>query len=111
ADDARRALDLADAGHDPGARRLVAVQPVRSERTELEERRARVEQQVDPLADGQLAPLAVPRDGLVVAARATLRHGRRSRAELLDEDGHALDVRPFVLAVRVETGAQDRHAA
>ena len=62
-----------DAGDDAGARRLVVVQAVRGERAQLEEGRAGVEQEVDALADRQLAALAVPGDRPVVAARAALR--------------------------------------
>ena len=54
-DDALGAADHADAGHDAGARRVAVVQPVRGQGAQLEERRARVEQPVDALADGQLA--------------------------------------------------------
>ena len=71
-DDDARALDRADAGDDAGARGLVVVQAVRGERAQLEERRAGIEQAVDPLADGQLAALAVAGDRAVVAAGAAL---------------------------------------
>ena len=72
-DDAGRALDPADAGDDPGARRVVVVQAGRGERAQLQEGRARVEQALDPLADGQLAALAVALDRAVVAAGAAVR--------------------------------------
>ena len=54
-DDALAALDRADAGDDPGGGRLAVVAVPGGERAELEERRARVEQPLDPLARGQLA--------------------------------------------------------
>ncbi len=75
-DDAGRALDPADPGDDPGARGLVVVHPAGGQRAQLEERRAGVEEPVDPLADGQLAPLTVAGDRLVVAAGAASGYGR-----------------------------------
>src|SRR5262249_29454983 len=110
-DHAGRALDSADACDDAGARRLVVVQAVRGERAQLEEGRTRVEQEVDALAHWQLAALSMPRDRLVVTARSALRLGRRPAPELPDEGGHPLAIRDLVGAVRVEPGAQDRHAA
>ena len=53
--------DPPDPGDDPRGRGLAAVEPVRGERRQLEERRRRVEQRVDPVARQQLAPLDVPR--------------------------------------------------
>ena len=54
-DDAAAALDHADAGHDPGRWRLAVVELPGGERVQLEERRARVDEQVDPLARCELA--------------------------------------------------------
>ena len=70
-DDALPAGDPADAGDDPGGRRLAVVEAVRGQRRELEERAARVEQRVDPLAGQQLAAVDVPLRG-----RAHRRPGR-----------------------------------
>ena len=75
-DDAGRALDPADPGDDPGAGRVVVVQAGRGERAQLEEGRAGVEQAVDPLADRELAALAVAGDRAVVAAGAAAGDGR-----------------------------------
>ena len=97
----------------PGARRLAVVQAVRGERAQLQEGAAGVEQPVDPLADGQLAALAVAGDGLLVAAGAARRRppswrraGRRRapaiaswlarvsgarRVKTAPEDGHGPD--------------------
>jgi hypothetical protein len=44
----------------------------------------------------------MPGDGLVVTARAALRDGRGSGAELADECRHAIEIRPLVGAVRIE---------
>jgi hypothetical protein len=49
------ALHDADAGDDAGARRVAAVEAVRGERRQFEERRPRVEDRVDALARQQLA--------------------------------------------------------
>ena len=61
-DHAFGAADLADAGDHARARRIAVVHAVGGERAQLEERRARVEQPVDALADGQLAALPMPGD-------------------------------------------------
>ena len=47
----------------------------------------RVDEEVDALAGGELAPRPVPLDGGLAAAGSDL---RGPRAELLDERGHAL---------------------
>ena len=54
-DDALLALDDADAGDDPGRRSGAVVQLPGGERVQLEQRRAGVDQPVDPLAGRQLA--------------------------------------------------------
>ena len=108
-DDAGRALDPADAGDDPGARRLVVVQAVRGERAQLEERRARVEEAVDPLADRQLAALAVAGDRAVVAAGAAARDGRLARAQVGDEGRHRVVVGARLGGGGIEPAAQDGH--
>ena len=63
-DHAVAAGDLADAGDDAGARHLAPVHVVGGQRGDLEERRAGVEQVVDPVAGQQLAPRDVPLAGL-----------------------------------------------
>ena len=78
-DHAFAARDAADAGDDPGRRHLVAVEPVRRELAELQERRARIEQPLQPLARQQLAPRHVLRPRRRVAA---LDHPRHLRAEV-----------------------------
>ena len=80
-DHAGRPLDPADPGDDPRARRLVVVHAPGGERAQLEEGRPRVEESVDPLADRELAALAVPGDRRLVAAGAASRDRRlRSRS-------------------------------
>ena len=74
--------DAADAGDDAGGRRLVVVQVPGGERRQLEERRARVEQLVDPLAHRQLALGAMP---LEVLRAAALARRRRPLAQLGDQ--------------------------
>ncbi len=108
-DDAGRALDPADPGHDPGARRLVVVHPAGGQRAQLEERGARVEEAVDPLADRQLAPFPVALDRRVVPAGASARDPLLARPEVGDQGRHRLDVRARVRAGGVEPAAEDGH--
>ena len=68
--------------------------PVRGQRRELEERAARVEQRVDPLAGQQLAAVDVPRAGALTAALGDL-------AELLGEIGDERGMRRGVAGGRV----------
>ena len=58
-DDAAAALDHPDPGHDPGRRRLAVVDLPGGERVQLEECRARVDEQVDALPRGELAARAM----------------------------------------------------
>ncbi len=67
-DHALAALDDADPGHDPGARRVAVVHLPGGERVQLEEGGAGVDEPVDPLAGGQLAARAVPLRRLLAAA-------------------------------------------
>ena len=73
-DDAGRALHAADAGDDPGARGVVVVQAVGGQRAQLEERRARVEESVDALADRAACRA---RGGARSSGRRRRRRGRR----------------------------------
>ena len=81
-DHALAALDHADAGDDARARSLSVVDLPCCERVQLEERRARVDQAVDPLAREQLAALAVTVDRSLAAAGGDL---RGAFAKLFDE--------------------------
>ena len=108
-DDARRPLDRPDPGDDPGARGVAVVQPGRGERAQLEERRAGVEQPVDPLPDGQLAALAMAGDRPVVAAGAAFGDGGLAGAQVGDERGHRIVVGARLGARRVEAAPQDGH--
>jgi hypothetical protein len=109
-DDAGRVLDSGDAGDDPRPGCVVVVQAVRRQRTELQERRTRIDQPVDPLADGQLASLAVSRDRPVVTGRTTPCDGRLPGPELLDQSRHRGAVRARLRGVRVQAAAQYGHA-
>src|SRR5205823_7430626 len=86
-DHALAALDDADAGDDPGARRGPVVEIPRGERGELEECASRVDEPVDPLARRQLPARPVPLDGPLAAAACDL---RSPLAQLRDETLHAL---------------------
>ncbi len=74
------AADHADAGDEQRLRRLAVVVPVGRERHQLEERGAAVEQQVDPLADGQLVLLGEPVERALGALVARLSSVSRSSA-------------------------------
>jgi len=67
-DHALDAVDQADARDDARRRRLVVVHPVGGESAELEERRAGVEEQLDPLAGGELAELVLARHAAAAGA-------------------------------------------
>jgi hypothetical protein len=84
-DRALAALDDADPRHDACARRLAVVGLPRGEGVQLEERRAGVDEPVDPLAREQLAAGAVPLDRALAAACGDL---RRAVAQLGDERLH-----------------------
>ena len=62
-DHALPAPDPADPGDDAGAGYRAVVHAVRGQRAQLQERRARVQQPVDPVAHEQLAPAQVPAAG------------------------------------------------
>jgi hypothetical protein len=106
-DHALAPLDDADSRHDPGRGRGAVVDVPGRERVQLEERRVRVEQPVDPLPGRQLAPRAMPLERFLAAAA---RDRRRPLAQLGHERRHSLTavleaVRPF------ELGGQDGHGA
>ena len=90
----------------PAAGRLAVVEPVRGQRRELEERAARVEQGVDPLAGQQLAAVDVPLAGALTPAEG-------HALQLVGEVGGQLGVRGGVAggasasadAARGSTGA------
>src|SRR5204863_2600826 len=87
-DDDGRALDRANAGDDPCGRRVVVVEAVCRERTQLEEWASGVQQPVDPLADGKLAALSMAGDRSVVAARSTPGDGRLAAAQIAARGRH-----------------------
>ena len=81
-DHALAALDDADPGHDPGARRLPVVDLPRGERVQLQERRPRIDEPVDPLAREQLPARAMALDRPLAAAGGDQ---RRAGPQLLDQ--------------------------
>ena len=103
-DDALLPLDDADAGDDPGRGRARRTVP-RGERVQLEQRGARVDQPVDPLAGGQLAARTVPLDRLLAAAAGD---ERRPLAQLRDQRLHPLGAARERL-VALELGGEQRH--
>ena len=93
----------------PAPGRIVVVQAGRGERAQLEERRARVEEALDPLADRELAALAMALDRALVAAGAAARDGRLARPKVGDERGHRVVVGARLGGGGVEPAAQDGH--
>ncbi len=84
-DDALSPLDDADPGDDPRRRRVAVVQLPGREGVQLEERRARVDEPVDPLAGGELPARAVALDRLLATAGCD---EGRALAKLRDERLH-----------------------
>ena len=108
-DDAGGPFDAADAGDDPGGWRVVVVQAGPRERAQFEERRARVQESLDPFADGELAPLPMACDRALVAARTTSRNGRLARPEVGHQRGQCIVIGPRLGGGGVEPAAQDGH--
>ena len=108
-DHALDALDPADAGHDPGPRRVAVVQAVGGVGTQLEEGAAGIDQAVDAVADGQLAALAVAVDRSLVAGRAVARQRIGSRSQVVDEGAHGVGVGARRGRIGIEGGAQNGH--
>ena len=107
-DDAGRALDPADAGDDPGARRVVVVQAGRGERAQLEEGGARVDEPVDALADRELAALAMALDRAVVAAGAAAGDRCLAGPEVVDQRRHRVVVGARLRGGRGRAGCAGR---
>src|SRR6185437_15449299 len=105
-DDARAAGDRPDAGHDPGAGRLAVVHALGGEGGELEERGARVDEPLDPLACEQLAAGVVALDGLLAAAGAD---ALEVAVELRDQAAHVLAIAQEVVGAGVEVAGDARH--
>jgi hypothetical protein len=61
-DHAWHVLHEAYPGHDSGSGHVPAIEAIGGERRELEKRAAGIEEQVDPVADRDLAPLPMPLD-------------------------------------------------
>ena len=105
-DDAGAALDDPDAGDDARGRRLVVVDPEGGERVQLEERRAGVDEPVDPLSRRELAARAMALHRCGAASRGD---ERGAVAELRDELLHPLRP-PVECLVAGDVGREDGHA-
>ena len=104
-DHALPSLDDADPGDDAGAGRLSVVQIPCCERAQLEERGVGIDEPVDALARGELAPLTVAGKRLLASARGDL---RGALSQLLDELRHPFVPRcERVVALRLRR--EDRH--
>ena len=106
-DHALLALDDADARDDPGRGGGAVVQIPGGERVQLEERRAGIDEPVDPLAGRQLPARAVALDRLLAAAA---RHRRRALAQFGDERLHPLGAAREGL-VALDLRGEKRHGA
>ena len=105
-DHARAAGDRADAGDDAGRRRLAVVEAVGGQGRELEERRAGVDQALDPLACEQLAAGVMALDGGLAAACA---NALQVPLELRHQPVHALAIALVVLGAGVKVAGDARH--
>jgi hypothetical protein len=88
-DDAFAAADAADAGDQARGMNVAAVHAVCGQRRKLEERRSRIEQQVDALARQQLSARSVPRSRLFAAA---LHRRIELGAQVRDQGFHRLGI-------------------
>jgi hypothetical protein len=109
-DHALDSLDVADAGHDTRARRVVVVQAIGRVGAQLQERAGGVDEPIDPFADRHLASLAMPTDGAFVTAGPPLGQRTGTPAEVLHHGAHRIGVGAKGLGGRIERGAQDGHA-
>ncbi len=85
-------------GHDPRRRRFAPVEPPGGEGADLEERRAGIDEPVDPLARGQLAAASVP---LERGGAASDGDGGAALAQLGDERLHPGGAAGELLRLRV----------
>jgi hypothetical protein len=97
--------DDADAGHHAGPDGQPG--PPRGQRGQLEERAVRVDEQLDALADQQLAALAVP---LLVTFPAAGDGQLELGGQLVEHGDLRGAVRAVGLVAGVDVGDQDRHA-
>ena len=98
--------DEPDPGHDAGRWNLAAVETVRGQGRELEERALGVDQALDPLAGEELAPL--PMEGHC-RFRATALDGGEVGAELIGQGAMMAGVGAELGGLRGDLGAQRIH--
>ena len=95
-------LDAADPGDDAGGRNLRAIEPVRRERRQLQERRIPVDQRRHPFARQHLAPLLVP---LLRTRGAACAHAGVACGEVVHQRPHGR-----LVALELVRGRIDRRA-
>ena len=104
-DDAFAAADAADPGDQARGMDVAAIETMRGERRQLEERRAGIEQQIDAVAREQLAACDVARPRLLAAAL----HGSVERGtEIRDQTFHRRGVRGELGRLRIDGGCGHR---
>ena len=104
-DDALLSLDDADARDDPGRGGGAVVELPRGQRVQLEQRRAGVDQPVDPLTGSQLPARTVPFDRLLAS---TAGDERGPLAQLRNQRLHPLRAAREGL-VALQLGGEQRH--
>ena len=104
--DAFLSLHLPDTGDESSGRNLLAIEAMPGERRELQERRARIEQQADALAREQLAAPHMPLARLRVAA---LRDAGQEIVERAHVGAQALGIGRKVGAAGIDRCFEDGH--
>ncbi len=103
-------LDATDAGHDSRTRRLVVVEAIRRKRVQLEEGAPRIDEPIDPLANGKLAALPMAGDRALVAPRAVARQDCHPRTQVVHQGAHRHLVGAERLGTEIDAAAQDGHS-
>jgi hypothetical protein len=99
-------LTRPDAGHDAGARRVVVVHVQRGQRRQFQERRARVQQHLHPVARQQLAA-----SGVAIAGHRAAAFGdfRELHPQVVDHGAHGSGVGLEIGGSGVEFAFQNGH--
>jgi hypothetical protein len=94
------------AGDDARARRLVAVHPPRRQRRQFQERRARIQQHLDPIAGQQFSARHVFRAGGLAASE---RNFELPRPQLLHQRAHGGGIGREFRTLPIDFGFEQRH--
>ncbi|MDT4868346.1 hypothetical protein FQZ97_1033020 [compost metagenome] len=105
-DHAFDAFDPADAGDHPGGGYVFAIDAMGGQLADLEERRAEIQQAIDPFARQQLAARGMPMLGLLAAA---LMDAGEQGAQIVDLGEHGRTVAGELRGTGVDLGVQGGH--